>query len=313
MRHYVLRRILQLLPILLGISFLAFLLMHATTDDAVDLLYEKSGAVTEEIKAAKRAELGLDQPFFVQYGNWLAGAVSGNMGKSFVSQKLVFETFMDKLPATMLLMVVSMLFTLCIAVPLGVYSAVKQNTAVDYLLRFISFIGNSLPNFFTALLLIYFFALKLAWLPIMANKESWLSVILPAMTLSVSMGAKYMRQVRAAVLEEMEKLYVRGARARGMKEWRILCSVMKNAGLLLITLSALSCGSLLGGTAIVESVFMWDGVGKMAVDAILARDYPLVQVYVIWMSVIYVLVNLVADLLYHYLDPRIRLKGGMDR
>lgn len=162
-----------------------------------------------------------------------------------------------------------------------------------------------------SLLLIYFFSLKLKLLPVMGNTAGWKSVILPTLTLALSMASKYTRQVRATVLEELNKDYVQGARARGVKEKRILYfSVLRASMLTIVTLLALSVGSLLGGTAIVESIFMWDGVGKMAVDAITMRDYPVIQVYVIWMAVIYVCVNLFTDIIYHYLDPRIRLGQG---
>ena len=168
--------------------------------------------------------------------------------------------------------------------------------------------GNSLPNFFVSLLLIYFFSLKLKLLPVMGNNSGWKSIILPTLTLAIAMSSKYTRQVRATVLEELNKDYVQGARARGIRGNKILIfSVLKASMLTIVTLLALSIGSLLGGTAIVESIFMWDGVGKMAVDAITMRDYPIIQAYVIWMAVIYVVVNLITDLIYHYLDPRIRL------
>lgn len=302
MRRYIFGRIIQLVPILIGITFLTFGMMQFTADDAVDKIYEQSGSVSEEIKSAKRAELGLDKPFLIQYGNWLGGILTGDMGKSFISGKLVFETFLEKLPATIELMLVSILLTIFIATPLGILSAVNQNKLPDYLIRALSFVGNSMPNFFVALLLIYFLALKLNLLPIIGA-----SVIMPALTLTISMGAKYTRQIRALILEELAKPYVVGARARGVAEFTILTrSVLRSALIMIITLLALSIGSLLGGTAIVETIFMWDGVGKMAVDAILMRDYPLIQAYVVWMAVIYVLVNLAADLLYRFLDPRVR-------
>ena len=285
---------------------MTFGMMQFTSDDAVDIIYEQSGSVAEEIKAAKRAELGLDQPFLIQYGKWLGGVLTGDMGKSFISGKLVFETFIDKLPATIELMLVSILLTIFIATPLGILAAVNQNRSLDYLIRTLSFVGNSLPNFFVGLLLIYFLALKLNLLPIIGQ-----SVIMPALTLTIAMGAKYTRQIRAVVLEELDKPYVTGARSRGVAEWTILTkSVLRSTLIVIITLLALSMGSLLGGTAIVETIFMWDGVGKMAVDAILTRDYPLIQAYVVWMAIIYVLVNLAADLLYHWLDPRVRYGEG---
>ena len=167
-----------------------------------------------------------------------------------------------------------------------------------------------MPNFFAALVLMYFFSIKLGWLPVIATENKLQSLILPTLTLAVAMASKYTRQIRATVLEELNKNYVTGARARGVRGSVIVWkSVMKASMLTVITLIALSIGSLLGGTTIVETIFMWDGVGKMAVDAITMRDYPVVQAYVAWMAVIYVAVNLVADILYHYLDPRVRLGG----
>lgn len=305
MKKYIFNRLLQLIPILLGISFLTFAMMQLTSDDAVDIIYEQSGSVSEEVKSAKRAELGLDQPFLIQYGRWLTGVLTGDMGRSFISGKLVFETFAEKLPATFELMLVSIFLTIFIATPLGIISAVYQNRLIDYLIRALSFIGNSMPNFFAGLLLIYFLALQLNLLPIIGN--DFRAVIMPALTLTISMGAKYTRQIRAVVLEELEKPYVIGARSRGVREFTILTkSVLRSSLIVIITLLALSMGSLLGGTAIVETIFMWDGVGKMAVDAILMRDYPLIQAYVVWMAFIYVMMNLIADLLYYYLDPRVR-------
>ncbi|MBR2519239.1 MAG: ABC transporter permease [Selenomonadaceae bacterium] len=277
-------------------------MMQFTADDAVDKIFEQQGSVSEEIKAAKRAELGLDKPFMIQYLNWLGGILTGDLGRSFISGKLVFETFVEKLPATIELMFASILLTVFIATPLGILSAVNQNRPLDWLIRVLSFVGNSLPNFFVGLLLIYFLALKLNLLPIIGQ-----SVVMPALTLTISMAAKYTRQIRAVVLEELDKPYVTGARARGVDEFTILTrSVLRSTLIMIITLLALSTGSLLGGTAIVETIFMWDGVGKMAVDAILMRDYPLIQAYVVWMAIIYVFVNLAADLLYHWLDPRVR-------
>ncbi len=310
MKNYVVSRLLQLIPILFGITFLTFGMMRFTADDAVDIMYEQSGGASEEVKAAKRAELGLDQPFLVQYGDWLAGVATCDMGRSYISGKPVFETFADKLPSTIWLMVISISMTVLIATPLGIIAAVKQNSPIDYCIRIFTFIGNSLPNFFVGLLLIYFLALKLGLLPIMGSSGDWRSVVLPALTLTVAMGAKYTRQIRAVVLEELSKPYVMGARSRGVSEYTILTkSVLRSALIMIITLLALSMGSLLGGTAIVETIFMWDGVGKLAVDAILTRDYPLIQAYVVWMSIIYVVMNLLADLAYHYLDPRVRYGG----
>lgn len=311
MLKYIGKRLLQLIPVLIGITFLSFAMMRLAGGDAVTYMYENAGgAVSQEIIDKAKKEYGLDQPFLVQYGRWLGGMVTGDMGESYVSGKDVYDTFAEKLPATLLLTASSVIVTLLMAVPLGILAAVRHNRLTDYLIRFLSFIGNSAPNFFAALILMYFFSVKLGWLPVVTSENTALSLILPTMTLAVSMAAKYTRQVRAAVLEELNMDYVTGARARGVRERVIIIgNVMRSAMVTIVTLISLSVGSLLGGTTIVETIFMWDGVGKMAVDAITMRDYPIVQAYVAWMAVIYVVVNLVTDILYRYLDPRVRLGG----
>ena len=314
MKNYALKRLLQLIPILLAITFLSYGMMRIAGSDVVEQKMENtSGTVSQEMIDNARAELGLDKPFLTQYFVWLGNLLHGDMGTSYVSNKPVFSTFVSKLPATLLLTAVSILLTVLISIPLGIWSAVKQNTATDYVIRTASFIGNSLPNFFVSLLLMYFFAIRLGWFPVISGGVSLQSVALPALTLAIAMSAKYLRQVRATVLDELSKDYVLGARARGVKfSTTLIKSVMKASLVTIITLLTLSIGSLLGGTAIVESIFMWDGVGKLAVDAINMRDYPIIQAYVMWMAIIYVVVNLITDLSYHFLDPRIRL-GGIER
>lgn len=314
MKNYALKRLLQLIPILLAITFLSYGMMRIAGSDVVEQKMENtSGTVSQEMIDNARAELGLDKPFVVQYFTWLGNLLRGDMGTSYVSNRPVFSTFVSKLPATLLLTAVSILLTVLISIPLGIWSAVKQNTATDYVIRTASFIGNSLPNFFVSLLLMYFFAIRLGWFPVISGGVSLQSVALPALTLAIAMSAKYLRQVRATVLDELSKDYVLGARARGVKfSTTLIKSVMKASLVTIITLLTLSIGSLLGGTAIVESIFMWDGVGKLAVDAINMRDYPIIQAYVMWMAIIYVVVNLITDLSYHFLDPRIRL-GGIER
>ena len=314
MKNYALKRLLQLIPILLAITFLSYGMMRIAGSDVVEQKMENtSGTVSQEMIDNARTELGLDKPFVVQYFTWLGNLLRGDMGTSYVSNKPVFSTFVSKLPATLLLTAVSILLTVLISIPLGIWSAVKQNTATDYVIRTASFIGNSLPNFFVSLLLMYFFAIRLGWFPVISGGVSLQSVALPALTLAIAMSAKYLRQVRATVLDELSKDYVLGARARGVKfSTTLIKSVMKASLVTIITLLTLSIGSLLGGTAIVESIFTWDGVGKLAVDAINMRDYPIIQAYVMWMAIIYVVVNLITDLSYHFLDPRIRL-GGIER
>lgn len=314
MKNYAVRRLLQLIPILLAITFLSYGMMRIAGSDVIEQKMENTGeTVSQEIIDAAKEELGLDKPFVVQYFSWLGNLLRGDMGTSYVSNKPVFSTFVSKLPATLLLTVVSILLTVVISIPLGIWAAVKQNKATDYVIRTASFIGNSLPNFFVSLLLMYLFAIRLGWFPVISKGISLQSVALPAFTLAIAMSAKYLRQVRATVLDELSKDYVLGAKARGVPfSTTMMKSVMKASLVTIITLLTLSIGSLLGGTAIVESIFMWDGVGKMAVDAINMRDYPIIQAYVMWMAIIYVVVNLITDLSYRYLDPRIRL-GGIEQ
>ena len=198
--------------------------------------------------------------------------------------KPVFPTFLSKLPATLLLTALSIILTILVSIPFGIFAAVTHDKIPDLILRFFSFIGNALPNFFVAMLLMQLLSIRLQLLPVISDGVTLKSAWMPALTLAVSMSAKYMRS--RVIL------------------WK---NVMKSSMLTIITLLALSIGNLLGGTAIIESIFMWDGVGKLAVDAITMRDYPVIQAYVVWMAIIYVLVNLITDLLYHRLDPRIRL------
>lgn len=312
MNRYVIKRLLQLIPILFGITFLSFAMMRLAGSDAVIQKFDNLGmAVSQEVIDSARAELGLDKPFLVQYFIWLKNLLQGDMGTSYVTGKDVFATFISKLPATLFLTAASILATVCVSIPLGILAAVKQNRFTDYLIRLCSFIGNSMPNFFIALVLMYFLSIKLGLFPVTAKGITVNSVTMPTLTLAIAMSAKYLRQVRATVLDELSKDYIIGAKARGVRFsvtlWK---SVLRASLVTIITLLTLSIGSLLGGTAIVESIFMWDGVGKLAVDAINMRDYPMIQAYVIWMAVIYVVINLITDLSYQVLDPRIRLDGN---
>ena len=306
---YIIKRVLQLIPILFAITFLSFAMMRLAGSDVVEQKMLNTEQVISETQLdMAREQLGLNSPFLVQYFRWLSNLLHGDMGVSYVSGKDVFETFVSKLPATILLTITSIALTVIISIPLGVISAVYQNKFIDYIIRFFSFIGNSLPNFFVSLVLMYFLGIRLGWLPIISKDINSTSIIMPTLTLAIAMSSKYLRQVRTTVLDELSKDYIVGAKARGVKfSITLIGSVLRATLVTIITLLALSIGSLLGGTAIVESIFMWDGVGKMAVDAINMRDYPIIQAYVMWMAIIYVIVNLITDLSYRFLDPRIRL------
>ena len=312
MFKYILKRLLSLIPILIGISFISFALIYFTGGDAVAVRYEAIGGVlSPELINQKREELGLNRPFIIQYLSWLLGVIQGDMGISYVSGKPVFGYIFSKLPNTLLLSISSLLTTLIISLPLGILSAVKKNSVFDNIIKGLSFVGNSLPNFFVALVLSYIFALQLKLLPVISQGTSIKSLILPTLTLALAMSAKYIRQIRALIISELSKPYVTGARARGIKENIIIFfNVLRLTSLTLITLMSLSFGSLLGGSSIVESIFMWDGIGKLAIESINLRDYPVILAYVLWMAFIYVFINLISDISYYFLDPRLRIGGG---
>lgn len=309
---YIFKRLLSLVPILIGISFISFALIYFTGGDAVAVRYEAiGGMLSPELINQKREELGLNRPFIIQYLSWLSGIIKGDMGVSYVSGKPVFGYIIGKLPNTLLLSISSLITTILISLPLGILSAIKRNSIFDNIIKAMSFIGNSLPNFFVALVLSYVFALQMKLLPVISQGTSFKSLILPTLTLSLAMSAKYIRQIRALIISELSKPYVAGARARGIKENTIIFfNVLRLTSLTLITLMALSFGSLLGGSAIVESIFMWDGIGKLAIESIKLRDYPVILAYVLWMAFIYVFINLLADISYYFLDPRLRIEGG---
>lgn len=306
MKKYILHRLLYLIPILLGITLFTFILLHST-NDIVDIMELNRGVVySEATKTQIRQDLGLDQPIFIQYLNWLLSILSGNMGTSYLSGKDVSSLFFDKLPQTFYLTLSSILLTLLISLPLGILSAIKQNKIIDYIIRLFSFIGNSLPGFVVALILIYIFSVQLKLIPVLID-NNFIGLILPSIALALPMSAKYIRQIRIVVIEQLHQDYVRCAKARGLKLSTILIhSILKMITLPLLTLICLSIGSLLGGSAIIETIFRWDGVGKLAIDAINLRDYPIVLAYVFYLSLIYMFINLIADILYHYLDPRIK-------
>ena len=312
MFKYILKRLLSLIPILIGISFISFALIYFTGGDAVAVRYEAIGGVlSPELINQKREELGLNRPFIIQYLSWLLGVIQGDMGISYVSGKPVFGYIFSKLPNTLLLSISSLLTTLIISLPLGILSAVKKNSVFDNIIKGLSFVGNSLPNFFVALVLSYIFALQLKILPVISQGTSIKSLILPTLTLALAMSAKYIRQIRVLIVSELSKPYVTGARARGIKENTIIFfNVLRLTSLTLITLMSLSFGSLLGGSSIVESIFMWDGIGKLAIESINLRDYPVILAYVLWMAFIYVFINLMSDISYYFLDPRLRIGGG---
>lgn len=305
-------RIGQIILVLLGISFVTFALVMLSPGDPVrQMIAGNEDIVVSQVEIdALRHELGLDKPFIFQYLDWLGRAVQGNFGFSYMVKKPVVEELMQSLPATVILALASTAFMLVVSLPLGIYSAVKRNSVFDYIVRGLTFFGVSVPNFWMGLMLLWIFGLQLGWLPIVGGRVSLETLILPAAALGIVMAAKYTRQVRTTVLEELNQDYVVGARARGMSESYILWKeVLPNAMLPLITLLGLSFGNLLGGAAVVEIVFSWPGLGYLAVQSIIYRDFQLVQGIVLWIALMYMVINLVVDISYNRLDPRLRKVG----
>ena len=305
-------RIGQIILVLLGISFITFALVMLSPGDPVrQMIAGNEDIVVSQVEIdALRHELGLDKPFIFQYLDWLGKAVQGNFCFSYMVKKPVVEELMQSLPATVILALASTVFMLVVSLPLGIYSAVKRNSAFDYIVRGLTFFGVSVPNFWMGLMLLWIFGLQLGLLPIVGGRVSLETLILPAATLGIVMAAKYTRQVRTTVLEELNQDYVVGARARGMSESYILWKeVLPNAMLPLITLLGLSFGNLLGGAAVVEIVFSWPGLGYLAVQSIIYRDFQLVQGIVLWIALMYMVINLVIDISYNHFDPRLRKAG----
>jgi peptide/nickel transport system permease protein len=294
--------------VLFGISFLTFGLTYLSPGDPAEIMLTECGNLpTPELLAKTRAELGLDQPFLVQYTTWLKGVLTGDMGMSYSMKVPVVEKLISCFFPTLSMSLLALFLMILISIPFGILSAVYQDTWMDYIVRGLSFFGVSVPSFWIGLVFLSFFGVKLRWVNVAGGTTDLKAMILPSLTLAIAMASKYTRQVRTAFLEELRQDYVTGARMRGIKERDILWKhVLPNAMLPLVTLLGLSLGSLLGGTAVVEIIYNWPGMGSMAVKAISCRDYPLVQGYVLWIALLYMGINLIVDLSYHYLDPRLR-------
>ena len=306
-RKYIVKRLLQLIPVLFGVTLLVFGLMYLAPGDPAQKKLTAGGvAVSEEVLEETREEMGLNRPFLVQYGDWLVKALQGDLGTSFSDGLPVGAKLLNGMKYTLMLAAESFLLAVGISIPLGIYSAVRKNRIGDYIIRLISFIGNSLPNFLISVLLMYFLCIKVKVFPIIAN-QSLKGLFLPALTLAIPMMSQFIRQIRAEVLEQLRQPYVSGARARGVKERVILFrNVLHNSLIPIVTILGMSVGTLMAGSVVVETIFMWPGLGKMVMDAITARDYPVVQGFVVWMAIIYMAVNLITDLSYHRLDPRVQ-------
>lgn len=308
-KKQILARVGQIVLVLLGISFITFALVMLAPGDVVRQMIagNEDIFVSQAEIDALRKELGLDKPFFFQYLDWLGRALQGNLGFSYMVKMPVVEALWEGLPGTVLLSLASLFMMMVVSIPAGIYSAVKRGGIVDNIVRVFTFMGVSMPGFWVGLMLLWIFGLKLDLLPIVGGEISLETLIMPSLTLAIAMASKYTRQVRTAILEELHQDYVVGARARGMSESHILWKeVLPNAMLPLITLLGLSLGNLLGGAAVIEMVFQWPGLGRLAIEAITYRDFQLVQGVVVWIALMYMVINLVVDMSYNHLDPRLR-------
>lgn len=307
MRRSIVRRVLQFIPVLLGITFLAFLLIYLSPSDPVSVRMSAGGiSVSPEIMESMRRSMGLDRPLLVQYGDWLWNILHGNMGKSYITDADVLDQILKALPYTLKMAGASLLLTLCISIPVGILTAAMQNSKFDYVVRVMAFVGNALPNFIIALCLMFIFSYRLGWIPVLATTKP-IGLILPALTLALVMASRYIRQIRAAMLDELGKGYVVGLRSRGLSETTILYkNVLKNIMVTVITLTGISLGSLLGGTVIVETVFTWPGLGSLIMEGISQRDYPVVQAVIVWMASAFMVVNLLTDISYTVFNPKIK-------
>ena len=304
------RRLIHLAWVMAAVSFLTFLLMFLSPGDAAEKKLNAQGiAVSTEVLARTRQSMGLDRPFLVQYGDWALRALRGDLGESYKDGFPVAGKLVRAMGRTAVLTLASLALALAVALPLSVLSALKKDSLVDDVTRLFSFVGNSLPNFLISVLLMYLLCVRAHWLPLTADGSAK-GLVMPCLALSMPICGRFIRQFRAAILEELGKSYVSGARVRGVRERYVLRSVLHNAAIPMLTLVGLSVGTLLGGSVVIETIFNWPGLGKLAMDAISARDYPVIQGFVLFTSAVYVVINLLIDLCYQWIDPRLRGKGG---
>lgn len=312
--HYTIRRLLLLIPLLLGMSMVVFCLLHlGQNDPAMSYLRLSQIPPSAEALAEARSTLGLDMPLWSQYFHWLTQAVQGNFGVSYITRRPVLEDILYYMPATLELTGLALVLILGIGVPMGIWAALHRNGWQDHVVRAFAFFGVSMPNFWLGFLLVYLFSVTLGWLPAL-GRGGLSHAILPAVALALMSTAINTRLVRVSVLEHLGKRFVMYARARGLSEQRILSRhVLKNAALPVITSLGLHVGELLGGAVIIETIFAWPGLGRYAVSAIYNHDFPVVLCFMLLMTVIFVLCNLAVDILSVIIDPRLAKSAGAAR
>ena len=304
MLHFLVRRLVLTIPVVLGVATLVFSLIHLVPGDPVQAMLGESASPAD--MAELRTRLGLDRPLIVQYGHFLKGLATGDLGTSLRTNQKVVAAIAERMPATFELAVVAMILAMGLAIPLGILAAVRAGTRVDHLATTLALAGISIPNFWLGPLLAIVFSVALGWLPV-SGRGTPAHLVLPAITLAGPLAAVLARMTRASVLEEIRELYVLAARARGVSHMRaVLKHAFRNSLIPIVTVVGLQFGAVLTGAVITETIFAWPGVGRLLIQSISFRDYPLVQGCVLLIAVSYVTMNLLTDLVYGLLDPRIR-------
>lgn len=306
MLTYLYSRLTAAILVILGVTTLVFLLIHIVPGDPVEVMLGESAQLAD--REALRDSLGLNLPLWQQWLNYMNQVLHLDLGVSLHSKKQVASLLSERIPATFMLAICSMVIAILVSLPLGIIAAVRKNSAWDSAAMTFAMIGVSIPNFWMGPLLIMIFALWLGWFPVSGN-EGFNSIVLPAVTLGTAMAALLSRMIRASLLEVMNDEYINAARARGLSNTTVIFKhALANAALPVITVLGLQFGALLTGAIITETIFSWPGIGQLTIDAIQKRDYPVVQACVLLISLTYVVINLLTDLAYAFLDPRIRLE-----
>jgi len=305
MTTYFTRRLLQSLVVLLGVSFVVFFILHLTGDPALVLL--PPDASPEDVRRFREV-MGFNDPFLVQYGRFLGGALRGDFGQSIRHGESAFHLVAERMPATFELAGAALLIALALAIPAGIISAVRRNTAIDYVSTVVALLGQSMPTFWLGIMLILLFSVQFHLLP-SSGRGSVEHLVLPAVTLGLFTTARITRLTRSGMLEVLSQDYIRTARAKGVSDPPVVWKhALKNAAIPIVTIVGIELGTLLGGAVITETIFAWPGVGRLSVQAIANRDYPVVQAAVFVLATTFIIVNLAVDVVYTYLDPRIRLR-----
>lgn len=308
MYRYIIKKLLALIPILFVLSFIVFLTMYLAPGDIASKMLNSGGIVVEkEVLENVRESLGLKRSFISQYFSWISAILQGDFGNSLRDGKPVIDKILIASSYTIILALSSLFLAIIISIPLGIFSAIYKNSFLDHIIKLFSFISNALPNFLISVLLIYFFAIQIKIFPVIA-KGSIQGLALPSISLALPLAGRFIRQIRAEMLSELDKAYVNGLKQRGLKNSLIIYrNVFHNCLASIITIVALSLGTLLGGSVVTETIFNWQGLGYLVMSAITNRDYMVIQAFVLVISIFYVVLNLLTDIFYHILDPRIEL------